>query len=128
MIVNRFDGAVKLKAISIVGGPDGSAPSVLKVDDIDFATASTGAPAQEWALQEDLRGVMEYPTQVSKFNGVHCLDLYFSGTFGADFSEISFGKFSEQKRQAVEAVYEARAVPSDHKVPQGEGAAWHGTT
>lgn len=36
---------------------------------------------------------------VSKFNGVHSLDLYFSGSFGADFSEIHFiglkGEFSE---------------------------------
>jgi hypothetical protein len=28
---HRFDGAVKLKAISIIGGPDGTAPAKLKV-------------------------------------------------------------------------------------------------
>ena len=40
-----------------------------------------------------------HPRSVSKFNGVHSLDLYFSGSFGADFSEIHFiglkGEFSE---------------------------------
>ena len=40
-----------------------------------------------------------HPRSVSKFNGVHSLDLYFCGSFGADFSEIHFiglkGEFSE---------------------------------
>jgi len=64
----------------------------------------------------------------SKFNGVHSLDMLFTGSFGANFSEIHFiglkGDFSDRKRQAVEAVYEARAMPEDHKVPE-EGHGSH---
>ena len=33
------------------------------------------------------------------------------------------GEYSERRRQAVEAVYEARPVPQDHKVPGDEQGA-----
>jgi PITH domain len=119
---------VKLQALTVIGGLNGSSPSKLKVfinrDDMDFSTAADLTPVQEWDLVENLNGQMEYPTQVAKFNGVHSIDLYFPANFGADSTKITFiafkGEFSERKRQAVEAVYEARPVPSDHKVPGGE--------
>ncbi|KAL6753494.1 DUF1000-domain-containing protein [Haematococcus lacustris] len=121
-----FDGAVKLRAICVIGGGAGSSPSQLKVytnrDDLDFEAVGALPAVQEWDLQaENPGGVLEYPTQVHKFNGVYSLDLYFTGNFGAEATEIQFigfkGDFSECKRQAVEAVYETRPVPSDHKVP-----------
>jgi hypothetical protein len=31
----------------------------------------------------------------------------------------------QRKRQAVEAVYESRAMPEDHKVGQEQGPHWH---
>ena len=125
-----FTGSVKLQALTVIGGPDGSSPAKLKVfinrDDLDFSTVADLAPVQEWDLLENLNGTMEYPTQVAKFNGVHSIDLYFPSNFGADATEIRFiafkGEFSERKRQAVEAVYEARPVPSDHQVPTEHGA------
>jgi hypothetical protein len=115
----------------VIGGPDGAAPSKLKVfinrDDLDFSTAADLAPTQEWELVENANGTMEYPTQVAKFNGVHSIDLYFPENFGADATEIRFiafkGEFTERRRQAVEAVYEARPVPQDHKVPGDEQGA-----
>jgi hypothetical protein len=37
--------------------------------------------------------------RVAKFNGVHSIDMHFTGNFGADFTEISFiglkGEFNE---------------------------------
>lgn len=50
--------------------------------------------------------------------------------FGADVTEVRFvafkGEFSERRRQAVEAVYESRPVPKDHKVPgEEQGAGWN---
>ncbi|KAH7622446.1 putative PITH domain-containing protein 1 [Nannochloris sp. 'desiccata'] len=123
-----FTGSVKLQALTVIGGPNGSSPAKLKVfinrDDLDFSTVTELAPVQEWDLLENFNGQMEYPTQVAKFNGVHSIDLYFPANFGAAATEITFiafkGEFSERKRQAVEAVYEARPVPSDHKVPGGD--------
>ncbi|KAF5831916.1 galactose-binding domain-like protein [Dunaliella salina] len=131
-----FDGAVKLKAISVIGSGDPSkSPSKMKVwvnrEDVDFAAAERMPPVQEWELQpENVGGVLEYPTQVAKFSGVHTLDMLFTGNFGADITEIHFvglkGEFSERKRAAVEAVYESRGIPADHKVPEKEAGSWGG--
>lgn len=129
-----FDGSVKLKAICIIGGEEGRSPSKLKVytnrDNLDFEAVSTLQPVQEWELIENRNGQMEYPTQVSKFNGVHSIDLYIPSNFGAEQTEVLFigfkGDFSERRRQAVEAVYESKPMPSHHKVPgDGQGAGWN---
>ncbi|GMH44917.1 hypothetical protein BSKO_12874 [Bryopsis sp. KO-2023] len=123
-----FTGSVTLKAFCIIGGPDGTSPSKVRAyinrDDLDFGSMEETAPLQEWSLQEDFRGVLEYPMQVFKFKGVYSLTLHFSENFGGDSSEVFFvglkGEFSERNREAVEAVYEARALPKDHKVPGSE--------
>lgn len=51
----------------------------------------------------------------AKFNGVYSLDLYFPSNHGADHTTITFiglrGEFTERRRQAVEAVYEAKPMP-----------------
>lgn len=128
-----FDGQVVLKAICVIGGTDGTSPSRLKVftnrDDLDFGGAADMAPTQEWELVENLNGAIEYPTQVTKFNGVYSLDLYIPDCFGADRTRIHFiglkGEYQQVKREAVNAVYEARPVPKDHKVPGiDQGSAW----
>lgn len=52
---------------------------------------------------------------MSKFNGVHSLDMHFPANFGASITRIRFiglkGDFTERKREAVTAVYEIRPVP-----------------
>jgi len=62
-----FTGAIKLQAISVIGGGGGASPAKLKVftnrDNLDFSTASDLNPVQEWDLVENLNGTMEYPTQ-----------------------------------------------------------------
>jgi hypothetical protein len=69
--------------------------------------------------------------RVTRFNGVHSLDLHFPSNHArGGATHISFvglkGEFSERQRRAVDAVYEARPVPTDHKVPGGEaGAGWN---
>jgi len=61
-----FDGAVKLKAICVIGGPDGTSPSKLKVyinrDDLDFSLAESLPAVQEWDLQSQQQGLLDYPT------------------------------------------------------------------
>ncbi|PNH06335.1 hypothetical protein TSOC_007289, partial [Tetrabaena socialis] len=118
-----FDGAVKLKALSVIcRGPPGTAPSRMRAftnrEGLDFAAAAAQPPVQEWELvpDGDVRGVIEYPTQVSRFTGVHCLDLWLTGAAAA----------AARRRQAVEAVYEVRPVPGDAgKIPGiGQGANW----
>lgn len=67
--------------------------------------------------------------RVSKFNGVHSLTLHFPDTLnGLDKMEIRFiglkGTVASRDRRAVEAVYEAKPIPSDHKVPEQQGSGW----
>jgi PITH domain len=57
-----------------VGGADGTSPSALRAyinrDDLDFSAVEDAPPVQEWELVENLRGDIEYPTQVaSRFAG-----------------------------------------------------------
>ncbi|EFJ42720.1 hypothetical protein VOLCADRAFT_97170 [Volvox carteri f. nagariensis] len=105
-------------------------------DDLDFGAVSRMTPVQEWELvaDGDPRGVIEYPVQVSRFTGVHSLDLHLSGASGGSETEaveVTFlglkGEFAERRRQAVETVYESRPVPGDQpRIPGiGEGAHWH---
>ena len=70
------------------------------------------------------------PTRsVAKFAGVHSLDLLIPANFGADHTVVAFvglrGEFTERRRQAVEAVYESKPMPQDHKVPGREAAGWN---
>lgn len=67
LITIPFNGAVKVKAISILGGSDGSSPARLRAytnrNDLDFAAVADMAPVQAWDLQEHQQASMEYPTQ-----------------------------------------------------------------
>lgn len=127
-----FDGMVKLRAICIIGGTNDSSPSKLRVftnrDDLDFTAVENAAPVQEWDLNENFNGEIEYPTTVSKFNGVYSIDLHIPASFGASFTEVTFiglkGEWESRRREAVQAVYESRAMPKDHKVPEEQGAGW----
>lgn len=64
-----------------------------------------------------------------KFKGVYSLSLHFSENFGAEWSEVFFvgvkGEYSERRREAVEAVYEASPMPEDHKTPGAEHGNIH---
>lgn len=67
---------------------------------------------------------------MSKFNGVHSLTLHFPEALnGSDQTEIQFigfkGTIAPRDRRAVEAVYESKPMPSDHKVPDMHGSGWH---
>eukprot|EP00210_Caulerpa_lentillifera_P007638 g7295.t1 len=96
---------------------------------LDFSDMENTRCVQEWDLQEDFRGVLEYPTIASKFKGVHYLNLHFPTTFGSEQMEVCFiglkGEFVERRKEAVQAVYESRPMPEDHQVPGNEqGGFW----
>ncbi|KAK9815492.1 hypothetical protein WJX72_004575 [[Myrmecia] bisecta] len=126
-----FDGSIRVKAICIIGGTDGTAPAELKAyvnrDDLDFGLVADMPPVQKWDLQEDGHGQIEYPTQIPKFSGIHSLDLHIPRNFGADVTKIHFiglkGDYTPAKREAVIAVYESRPMPQDHTVPDSHPMA-----
>jgi hypothetical protein len=65
-----FDGAVKLRALCIIGGAGGRAPAGVRLyanrDDLDFGAVAAMAPLQAFELQEDnATGAIEYPVLLS---------------------------------------------------------------
>ena len=87
---------------------------------MDFTNVDDLAATQKWDLQEAYVDGVEYPTKAGKFVNVSSLTLYFPDNFGAELTTIYYigfkGEFTSYKRAVVEAVYEARAIPKDHKV------------
>ena len=75
------------QAISVIGGGDGAAPAQLRAfvnrEGLDFAMAGEVAPVQQWDLQEDLGGRMEYPTQCAPGTPAHTASLHANIVVGA---------------------------------------------
>jgi hypothetical protein len=77
-------------------------------------------PDQEFDLTRDETGTVEYPVRVAKFSNLTNLSIHFPTNFGDESTKIYYiglrGEFlGELRDQVVLAVYEARAVPQDHK-------------
>eukprot|EP00897_Mesotaenium_endlicherianum_P006882 jgi/Mesen1/6221/ME000320S05413 len=130
LIFIPFTSDVKLKSISIIGGTDGTTPARMRAfinrDDIDFSVAQDVSPVQEWQLGENNRGELEYPTRVTKFQGVSDLTLHFPEAMGSGTTRIHYiglrGEASQFTRQPVtNIIYEAMPNPHDHKLPSETG-------
>lgn len=118
-----FTGNVKLKAIRIIGPEDDSHPKKMKLfknrPKMTFDDVNAKAD-QEFELEQDLTGSIEYSTKVVTFNNVHHLSIYFPTNFGEDTTRIYYiglrGEFSEAHHHGVTiCTYESAANPSDHK-------------
>jgi hypothetical protein len=80
-----------------------------------------GAPAdQEFNLEKDPNGLLEYNTKVTAFSSVYHLSMHFPTNFGAETTRIYYiglkGEFSEAQRQGVVICnYEVMPSAADHK-------------
>jgi PITH domain len=118
-----FTGNVKLKAIKIIGPNDDTHPKKLKIfknrpkmtfDDV------TAKADQEFELEQDVTGSLEYSTKQVIFNSVYHLSLYFPTNFGEDVTRIYYiglrGEFSPRNYHGVTiCTYESSANVADHK-------------
>lgn len=118
-----FTGNVKLKAVLLIGPDDGSHPKKMKLfkNRPKMTFDDVGAKCdQEFALERDLTGSIEYSTKVVCFNSVNHLSIYFPSNFdGGDVSRLYYiglrGEFSEAHHHGVTiCTYESSANPSDH--------------
>ncbi|KAL3894262.1 MAG: hypothetical protein SGARI_007799, partial [Bacillariaceae sp.] len=138
-----FTEAVTVLSISIRSVPPANSddnipaapPRTVKLfanrDDLDFDTARELQPdAQIFSLPPEhfVEGTLDYPIRpAGRFQNISSLTLFFTDNHERD-DEVSTimtyvglkGKGSSVKRLAVEAVYESRGMPKDHKVPDGE--------
>lgn len=129
-----FTGDVKLKGIVVIGGEDETHPDKVRLfknrENMTFDDA--GAPAdQEFSLVRDVDGTVQYKTKVVTFSSVHHLTLHFPSNYGDDSTRIYYiglaGEFTQATRVGVvNAVYEARAVPGDHKQKEEQGGMSQG--
>jgi len=124
-----FTGNVKLKGLIVGGEDDDSFPAKVRIykNRPNMTFDDTGALAdQEFNLVRDTTCNLEYKVKVVTFSSVHHLTLHFPSNFGADQTKIFYiglaGEFTKADRVGVvNAVYEARAIPEDHKARDREG-------
>lgn len=117
-----FTGNIKLKAVKLIGPDDGSHPKKMRLfkNRPKMTFDDVGAKAdQEFELEKDLTGSIEYSTKVVLFNSVNHLSLYFPSNFGEDTTRLYYiglrGEFSEAHHHGVTiCTYESAANPSDH--------------
>lgn len=105
-----FTGNVKLKAIRILGANDESHPKTMKIfkNRPKMTFDEVGAkPDQEFELEKDNSGSLEYTTKAQVFFSVHHLSLYFPRNFGTsdDTTRIYYiglrGEFTQAHRHGV---------------------------
>ena len=118
-----FTAPVKIRALTVIGGGDGEAPCTLRAyvnrEALDFADAEQTQAVQQWELAAngDPGGVVEYPTQYSRFQSVTKLSLFVVDSHGADITKIFYiglkGVGTDHKRRAVQAVYELKPMPEN---------------
>ncbi|CAM1303782.1 PITHD1 (predicted) [Pycnogonum litorale] len=121
-----FTGNVKLKGLIIIGGEGDTHPSKIRLfkNRPSMTFDSVGADSdQEFELQPDPTGILEYPIKVVKFSSVQHLSIHIPKNYGADNTRVYYiglkGEFTEARRQEIAICsYEARANPADHKVDQ----------
>ena len=122
VVVIPFRGEMRIKSICVIGGPDGSAPSKLKLykneSNVDADIADEKKPIQVIDLADSHEG-LDYALQVSKFSNVSNLVLGFQENFGADRTQVKFiglkGELLRMKPKMVEFIYEVRAYYADLK-------------
>ena len=117
-----------------------AAPRVLKLfvdrDDLDFETARDMEPQMQLELvpahHHFEEGMIDYPLRpAGRFQGISSLTIFVVNNFGGgaddddndeDMSTIITyvglkGKGTNQKRMAVEAIYEVKPMPESNKLP-----------
>jgi len=117
-----FTTQVKVLSFCMIAAGE-TAPSKVRMwvnrEDIDFSNASEVPPTQSWDVNEDTEGVLDYPTQIHKFQNVSSLLIHVPSSVGGENTRIEYlgfkGEATKNKREIVNVVYEARAQPKDHK-------------
>ncbi|KAL7269917.1 hypothetical protein RUND412_007394 [Rhizina undulata] len=137
-----FTGTIKLHSLLLRPHPLPHAPKTLKLyanrDDLDF-TSIADTPATQTlelpiptASSSPEEQVFEIPVKRALFGNVQSLTLFFEDNHGGEEEEetkvayLGFrGTWTELKREAVVALYEAAPNPKDHKVHAGKGKVGH---
>ncbi|CDW59332.1 PITH domain containing protein [Trichuris trichiura] len=129
-----FAGIVKLKKMVLIGGCAESRPTYARLfknrPNMSF-DETNGTPVQEFELKLDVEGQVPYSLRMARFSDVHHLSIHIPRNAGADTTIVYYigldGYYVGPQRHGipivVDAVYEARPMPQDHKIENLEHAA-----
>ncbi|XP_045772875.1 PITH domain-containing protein CG6153 isoform X4 [Maniola jurtina] len=119
-----FTGNVKLKGIKIASEDTDSHPAKLRLfknkPNMTFDDVSM-EPDQEFELQKDTEGILEYNPKIVTFSSVTHLTMHFPSNFGAENTKIYYiglkGEWTQGHKHGVTiCTYEARPMLDDHKL------------
>ncbi|XP_072936549.1 PITH domain-containing protein GA19395 isoform X1 [Epargyreus clarus] len=128
-----FTGNVKLKGIRIASEDSPTHPSKLRLfknkPNMTFDDVSMEAE-QEFELQKDSEGVLEYMPKIVTFSSVSHLTMHFPSNFGAENTKIYYiglkGEWTPGHRHGVTiCTYEARPNLDDHKLKHLDSVTKH---
>lgn len=98
LIYIPFNSAVKMKSMTMIGGEDGTAPSVVKLyvncENPDFDLIEGSVPSQEFECIENSEGELSYQLRPNKFNNVYSLTMIVTRNYLADTSKIYYLGFT----------------------------------
>ena len=123
LVVNiPFKGDVRVKSFCVIGGPNGTAPSSVKLykneTAVDADIINDKKPLQEFKITENESGAIEYPVKPTLFASLSSLVFGFDENFGAETTQVKFigikGEFLKGKAKLGKVAYEIRAVPDEN--------------
>ena len=120
-----FNSAVRIKYMTMIGGEDGTSPSLLKLfvntEHPDFNLIENGTPQQELECIENPEGELGYTLRPAKFNNVFSLTVIVSRNYAADFSKIYYIGFTgirtNKKQLVLIGNYEVKPMIDSTKNP-----------
>jgi hypothetical protein len=124
-----FVSSVRVKSLAVSALTDSTTPTTVDLyvnrNDIDFSTAEDTPPTQRLMLSVDPASELFYPLRAALFASVSSLTLVLRGCQGGgDFTSLCYigmkGIASGHRRGIVTAVYEAKPLPQDHRVPDDQ--------
>ncbi|KAF0981147.1 hypothetical protein FDP41_012935 [Naegleria fowleri] len=124
LLIVPFTVSVNIKSFQIIGGDPMTCPDKVKIfknnELLDIDSASQKKADQELDLTYDAEGTYDFLLKTSKFANVQSLTLFFPSNFSGENTRITYigfkGEYSDYKRRAVQAIYEAAPQVTDHKV------------
>ena len=118
LFIIPFTVTVKLRSFNFIhSNTELNIKLFINRDDIDMSNIHDIAPIQQFVVSADSDGTNDYNVKVHKFNMSNTLIMYCRATNNESIN-VSYicikGDKTNDRRDIVHAVYEARAIPEDH--------------
>ena len=128
LIYIPFNSAVKMKSMTLIGGEEGTSPSLIKLyvnkENPDFDLIDGSVASQEFECIENPEGELSYQLRPNKFNNVFSLTLIVTRNYSADSSKIYYigftGLRTNKKKMVMLGIYELKPLIDGTKTKEKE--------